>query len=116
MKAILFIIVIIGGLFFCSDTKWSGSVYRAEDNFFIIQFPKAKWQAKPWFYMKCIQGQKCRYQRESGDFHEEVAMVGDSYTGNGPGADRKDPSTEDEDQIKNAANYDDAHQAENNRQ
>ena len=39
MKAILFIIVIIGGLFFCSDTKWSGSVYRAEDNFFIIQFP-----------------------------------------------------------------------------
>ena len=72
MKAILFIIVIIGGLFFCSDTKWSG--------------------------------------------HEEVAMVGDSYTGNGPGADRKDPSTEDEDQIKNAANYDDAHQAENNRQ
>ena len=50
MKAILLIIVIIGGLFFCSDTKWSGSVYRAEDNFFIIQFPKAKWQPQPWFW------------------------------------------------------------------
>ena len=43
-------------------------------------------------------------------------MVGDSYTGNGPGAGRKDPSTEDEDQIKNAANYDDQHQSEMNRQ
>ena len=66
MKAILFIIVIIGGLFFCSDTKWSGSVYRAEDNFFIIQFPKAKWQPKPWFYLKCVQGQKCRRHPEAG--------------------------------------------------
>ena len=78
----LFIIIsILVGIYAISDVKVQSSLYKAEDNVFIIQIPKAAWREEPLFYMHCQkkpegedggEGRSCRFHREAGDGQEKL--------------------------------------------
>ncbi len=73
---IFVVICILVGIYGISDVKVQTSLYKTEDNVFIIQIPKAEWREEPFFYMHCQEkkegGNACRFHREAGDGTEKL--------------------------------------------
>lgn len=81
-KILYILVVFIAVTILTSDIKLDGSLFKAEDNVFMIQFPKAEWKDTPIFYMHCqpeggkdkdgnpIEG-GCRFKKDYGDGNEK---------------------------------------------
>lgn len=72
-KTIFIGILLIIGIYFTSDVKIQGSLYKAEDNVFMLQFPKAEWRAEPIFYIHCQSSDDgCRFHKKADDGDEKL--------------------------------------------
>ncbi len=72
-KSIFIAILFIIAVYFTSDVKIQGSLYKAEDNVFSLQFPKAKWRKEPIFYIHCQSTDDgCRFNKKADDGNEKL--------------------------------------------
>lgn len=76
-KVLYFVLILFVIIYFTSEVKMQGSLYKAEDNVFSLQFPKPQWREKPFFYIHCQPNKEtgdteCRTTKEANDGNEKL--------------------------------------------